>query len=319
MLAWKWAAALFPSAESGRYDAIDTDDPEAEIWMTDVLDKKNPANGPARESAAAARSSRQDQGESGHGHAGSAADPQRQAVLRPIGRSGLSDESAERLYEAIVEGRIKLGSRISEAGLSRDLGISRGPLREAQRQLEQQGLLNFIPRRGFFVRELTQSQIDDLSRVRLLIEVYAAREAALKADQEALERIASWRTGNTPEYCESLDTSSFVEHDLDLHRQIVAATGNEALIGAFDSLIGRIRLVLALITFSFAEGRRILDTHDVLIDALLARDPDAAAAAMEHHLTAGRSNMAGRLSQLSKTGVKKAATAHSRTPMTKDH
>jgi DNA-binding GntR family transcriptional regulator len=93
--------------------------------------------------------------------------------LTPIRAGGLGDEVAKQLFAAIVAGRVGLGERLSEAAIARELGISRGPIREAQRLLERRGLLVFKPRRGFFLREMTPEQIADLFGLRRVLERYA--------------------------------------------------------------------------------------------------------------------------------------------------
>ena len=72
------------------------------------------------------------------------------------------------------EGRLPPGSKVVEAGIARELGVSRAPVREAARLLEQQGLLVASPRRGFFVRKFAADDIDDIYDLRLCVERHAA-------------------------------------------------------------------------------------------------------------------------------------------------
>ena len=77
-------------------------------------------------------------------------------IAPPVGLPALAEtdlvgQVARRLTEAIVQGRLQPGSKVVEAGIARELGVSRAPVREAARLLEQQGLLVAHPRRGFFV------------------------------------------------------------------------------------------------------------------------------------------------------------------------
>lgn len=218
--------------------------------------------------------------------------------FQPVQARGLTQEAARQLYEAIVEGRLQLGQRLSEAALSREMGISRGPIREAQRQLEQQGLLTFSPRRGFFVRELTPEQIDDVFGVRIVLETHAVKLAAARADDEGLARLAAWRDAMIAlDRRRNLTPSEFVEQDLALHRLIVELSGSEALPPLFDSVINQVRLGLSLINLRFGKGERLARGHDDIVDSLLARDGARAAAAMEAHLTRSRDLMRERLAE----------------------
>jgi len=74
--------------------------------------------------------------------------------LPAIANSDLVGQIARILMQAIVQGRLPPGSKVVEAGIARELGVSRAPVREAARLLEKQGLLVASPRRGFFVRKL---------------------------------------------------------------------------------------------------------------------------------------------------------------------
>src|SRR5437660_10423940 len=101
----------------------------------------------------------------------------------PVGLPALADSDlvgqiARILMQAIVQGRLPPGSKVVEAGIARELGISRAPVREAARLLEKQGLLVAKPRRGFFVRKLEIKNIDEIYDLRICIERHARVLAA---------------------------------------------------------------------------------------------------------------------------------------------
>src|SRR5258708_25164783 len=93
--------------------------------------------------------------------------------LPAITETDLVGQVARRLTEAIVQGRLPPGSKVVEAGIARELGVSRAPVREAARLLEQQGLLVAHPRRGFFVRKLEPTDIDEIYDLRICVECHA--------------------------------------------------------------------------------------------------------------------------------------------------
>src|SRR3954453_4016874 len=86
------------------------------------------------------------------------------------------------LREAIVEGRLAPGEAVVEAQLSRQLGVSRAPLREALRSLESEGLIVSVPWRGAFVAPLTERGVTELQTFRRLLEVFAAEQVLAHAD-----------------------------------------------------------------------------------------------------------------------------------------
>src|SRR3989338_3411598 len=99
--------------------------------------------------------------------------------MRPVPNS-LHDEAASRLREQIFAGALPPGSFLDEAALCERLAISRTPLREALKVLVAEGLLRHEPRRGCFVAEITERDLDDLFPVIALLEGRAAHEATRK-------------------------------------------------------------------------------------------------------------------------------------------
>ena len=86
----------------------------------------------------------------------------------------LRGQAYEILKRQLLSGELAPGERVNEVVMAARLGISRGPLREAIRKLEQEGLLTAVPQRGVFVRQLTQEEAAELQEVRLALETAAA-------------------------------------------------------------------------------------------------------------------------------------------------
>src|SRR2546429_7483681 len=112
----------------------------------------------------------------------------------PVGLPALADSDlvgqvARILTQAIVQGRLPPGSKVVEAGIARELGVSRAPVREAARLLEKQGLLVASPRRGFFVRKLGIKNIDEIYDFRNCIERHARGLAARDLTPPAPHRL----------------------------------------------------------------------------------------------------------------------------------
>ena len=118
----------------------------------------------------------------------------------PVGLPALTDSDlvgqvARILTQAVVQGRLPPGSKVVEAGIARELGISRAPVREAARLLEKQGLLVAKPRRGFFVRKLESRNIDEIYDLRLCIERHAGVLASRNLTTEARDVAARFLAG----------------------------------------------------------------------------------------------------------------------------
>ena len=99
----------------------------------------------------------------------------------------LRDVVFNTLRQAILRGELKPGERLMEIALSQRLGVSRTPVREAIRMLEQEGLVIMIPRKGAQVAEISEKDLKDVLEVRLGLEELAVRIACQRITEEELE------------------------------------------------------------------------------------------------------------------------------------
>lgn len=206
-----------------------------------------------------------------------------QAIRSP----NLVEQVADHLTEAIIDGRFAPGERLSEVALSRALGVSRAPVREAARLLESRGLLVSQPRRGFFVRALVAAELEDVFDLRLCLERHAMERLATRytdAAREALERQVEVLCGVTDEEGESRR----IEEDLNFHRLLITLGGNRRLLKAFDDLTHELRLCIALIAKTHEAPESIASSHRLLLDALASGDPIRCRDAIDYHIGVAR-------------------------------
>lgn len=209
-------------------------------------------------------------------------------VAPPLGLNALTEadlvgQVARRLTEAIVEGRLAPGAKVVEAGVARELGISRAPVREAARLLERQGLLVAHPRRGFFVRRLDVTDIDEIYDLRLCIERHAAVLAAnnlTPANGRALRR----QLEVLYETAELDEPARQVEEDYAFHRMICEIAGSRRLLRIFDDLASELRMVIGLIGRLYDDPRRIAATHEPLLAAIEKGHPERIVTHFDHHI-----------------------------------
>lgn len=201
----------------------------------------------------------------------------------PVDTGSLVGEVTRQLYDAIVTGRLVPGQRLVEAEVARQMGISRAPVREAARRLEQMGIVVAEPRRGFFVRQLGAKEIDDVYGLRLCLEVYGAGLAARVATAEDLAALAA-QAARLAETATQGEMHAMVEADLTFHGMICAASGNARLKQAFDGLASEVRMIIALIGRLYDDPVRIADTHGPIMDLLRARDAEGVRQQMETHI-----------------------------------
>ncbi|MDF2095681.1 GntR family transcriptional regulator [Aquibaculum arenosum] len=205
-------------------------------------------------------------------------------AFQTIERHGLVDRVAEQLTRAIVTGRFVPGQRLGEAEIARQMGISRAPVREAARLLEQRGLLTSRPHRGFAVRLPTLEEVDDLYSLRLCLESFAgsallARGADVDLDplRRQLERLL--------ETAERGDQAAVVEEDLRFHLLLCELSGNRRLQRVFSELTGELHLVIALVGQIFDDPCRLAQVHCPLLEALEAGDGERLQQELDNHIT----------------------------------
>jgi DNA-binding GntR family transcriptional regulator len=201
--------------------------------------------------------------------------------------NSLHDEVAARLRERIFAGEWAPGSFLDEVKLSEEMEISRTPLREALKVLTAEGLVRHEPRRGCFVNEVTEQDLDEIFPVLALLEgrcAYEAAQNATDADLAALEDLHQ----KLNRHAKAKRINEYYEANFAIHEAIITLADNRWLAG----VIGDLRKIVKLARLQqlHAPGRldQSLSEHMTVFAALKARDPEGADAAMRTHLTRQR-------------------------------
>jgi DNA-binding GntR family transcriptional regulator len=206
------------------------------------------------------------------------------------------------LREELVSGSLRPGERVNEVQVAEQLGVSRGTLREAIRNLEQEGLLETIPHRGTFVRALSPEEVTHVYEVRASLESRAARSAAQHLDAEmgvrlqaALERLAR---ADSPDatFQERLDA------DLEFHETICEASGNPVLVRIWRSLVGQITAVMLNAGPQMIRRLQSRESHQILLDAIEGGDDATILAAFQEHFTYGAEQLTEAMRQREREG-----------------
>ncbi|MCI0753484.1 GntR family transcriptional regulator [Teichococcus vastitatis] len=195
-------------------------------------------------------------------------------------RGSTVDYVVQRVRDALLSGRLALGQRLIEADMTQELGVSRGPWREAMRRLEAEGVVELIPNRGALVRRLSRQDIIDRFRIRQSLEGLAASLAASRMAEpgqgERFRAALQLRDGMTAE------TAAPRVANFRLHRAIAEGAGNAQLLELITQLWGAELRGPEHATYWQASAAE----HDRIIDAVLAGDAAAAEQAMRQHLGA---------------------------------
>ena len=147
----------------------------------------------------------------------------------------LRDVVFNTLREAILKGELKPGERLMELQLAAKLGVSRTPIREAIRMLEQEGLAVTIPRKGAEVAKMTEKDMEDVLQIREALDELAAKIACEQISEEQLEELVA----TMHEFEESTKTDNvkkIAEADVKFHDIIYQATGNPKLVNMLNNL-----------------------------------------------------------------------------------
>ncbi|MCU0926190.1 MAG: GntR family transcriptional regulator [Hydrogenophaga sp.] len=201
--------------------------------------------------------------------------------------NSLHDEVAARLRDRIFAGELAPGSFVDELALCAELSISRTPLREALKVLTAEGLLRHEPRRGCFVNQITEQDLDEIFPVIALLEGRCAFEAARNAtdgDLAALEQLHERLQRNA----KAKRITEYYETNFAIHEAIILLANNRWL----AQVIGDLRKIVKLARLQqlHAQGRleQSLSEHLAVYAALKAHDAEGAEAAMRTHLTRQR-------------------------------
>ena len=205
-------------------------------------------------------------------------------ALAPLETTTLATQVQRRLEHAIYSGELKPGERLLEVELAEALQVSRASLREALRLLENKGLVVTSHRRGAYVIELTDRDVREIYRVRFLLEEHAIRCAAEHPSPELLARLDAL-LDDLRAAANRKDYFAIVDLDLEVHREICAATGNQRLLDIWGDLVAPTRALLITKYRLFDDSELITQGHQVLIDAIHQRDPNRAAHLLEIHIT----------------------------------
>ena len=209
------------------------------------------------------------------------------AALLGLEKTSLRQQAVAALRVAITSGELAPSSPLVETELSEMLQISRGTLREAMRQLQQEGLISAGARGRLYVRHLDSKEIRDIFAVRAALEALAVRELADLADRTTV--IAELRAA-----LDVMDTAVLearIEADLNFHRTMCTLTGNDTLLHSWISLEGSIRMSIMFAGLDRAVGNMDVGRHSAIVDAIETGDADEAATAIQTHMDWASANL----------------------------
>lgn len=193
----------------------------------------------------------------------------------------------DRLLQLILSNQLKAGEKLTEGDLAIRLGVSRGPIREAFRGLEEAGMLRSSKNRGVYVRDISVEEGFHLYDLRSCLEAYAGRELAPKITKPQVAELRAMLSSMKRSY-DRQDVDEFYPLNIKFHDRIVEMVGNPKLLSMFRRMMNEIHLISR--RGIDAEGGRLVSSHEHvgIVDALAAHNSRTAESLMRKHVLGSR-------------------------------
>lgn len=189
------------------------------------------------------------------------------AALNPVVQESTPALIARQLRRAIGEGELAPGQQLNEAALSRSLGVSRGPLREAMQRLTQEGLLVSVRNRGVFVIEVTDDDVRDMYLARTALERAAAAHAA-ETDPAAAQGQLLRIVQEMEDAAGRGDLVAVTEADIDFHTTLVSLAHSPRLTRMHTTLMVETRMCITALEHRYSSQSPRLQEHRHIAEAI---------------------------------------------------
>lgn len=221
-----------------------------------------------------------------------------------LSRGALRHDLAKRLLIEIFSGKMPEGTRLIAMNLAARFGVSCTPIREALFELEASEVIEVIHNRGAIVKRFGPEELREIFHLRRIIETEATRLACSRIDKASLDSLRRKlkelaKQRHAPQWFE-LEMAA----DNELHAMIAANCGNTRLAKEFQRYNMLVEALRSVVGNERRALREAVELHLAIVDALIVHNPDAAAAAMAHHI-----EQAGRSAELAIFGKPKSAAS----------
>ena len=189
----------------------------------------------------------------------------------------------ESLREAIRTGLLRPGERLMEIQLAEELGVSRTPVREAIRKLDQEGFVVMMPRRGAYVANMSIRDVNEIFEIRTALESLSNGLAAERITGEELEELQSLLV-QIGKYIEEDNMDKIVDTDIEFHELLYRVSRNSRLEGIISNLREQLTRFRTLSMSHPGRLEATLEEHRAIVDAIAKGDVGAAQRAAEYHM-----------------------------------
>ena len=209
------------------------------------------------------------------------------ALVQSSSLPTLVQQELERL---ILAGGLSAGSKLNEAAIAQRLGVSRGPVREAFRALEESGLVRLEKNRGVFVRRIPVEEADEIYELRAVLDEFVGRRLAQTATPAHLRELGA-RVDRMEKAAAKGDVDGYLAANVEFHDRMVELAGNAKLLGMYRRLVNELHLFRHA---TLAQGGALpvsTREHRDIVARIAEGQPAAAGRALFDHVMASRERM----------------------------
>ncbi len=200
-----------------------------------------------------------------------------------MSKETLAEQIANRLRRDILRGKLPPGTSVKERDIGADMGVSRTPIREAIRILSKEGLVELRPSRSPIVAISDFKEVADQTTVLIELEKLSAELACKTATDADIDHLASI-VNYMSENFDTIDPLDMFEVDMSFHTALASSSGNRALAETHSTFLRRLWRARYLSARQRRNRERVVNQHTLILDALRARDGQAARDAIDYHL-----------------------------------
>jgi DNA-binding GntR family transcriptional regulator len=204
-------------------------------------------------------------------------------VLSHVRDTPLARLVQEQLLNSILKGDLLPGQRVNESAIAAGLGVSRMPVREALRDLENAGMVESRKHTGVFVRTLSAEEAAELYELRTMIESYVGRKVATQPAAALLQSLET-RLGKMDDAAKNNNVAAYYEANLEFHWDIVSASQNREICQVYRGLVRKLHLVRLKNLSSDIGMTTSISEHHRIVEAIRSADPDACGELMTSHV-----------------------------------
>ena len=206
------------------------------------------------------------------------------SINKEVQFDSLTESIAEVMRERILKGEYKIGEKTKETHVAEELSVSRTPIRKAFKQLEQEGLIEYIPNRGCYARGFTKRDIEDVYAIRKALEELTTEWAVDRITDSDIDQMEA-KCDEMQGYVDKGDSAHVLSVNKEFHEIIYQATGSRFMSQVLRAYKQYIEKTTRPIFYEQKFLQEIVDEHRAIVRAFERHDTEEAVQAMSTHMT----------------------------------